>query len=306
MSLIHMPAFISRAKKNKRDHLSPFSPPDLVHDSEDDSDSHCRSSSPRPRKSTPHKSPSVSSIDTSIVFQLIHTVRSTPQPPQPSILSTLRKKIAYARSLRTVKRTTREPSYIILPRRNITKIRQHYHDRLITEQTEPNLPKDQNLPKESKEPNLPKKRKQNDDILPSPNPKKQKRDRSYAGRPSKPKGPCEACNDNSDGCMRKAFDWPFESQQVFYDKGRPYVYLCNKCGLRYNKSAGSVCRNCRWVVCKEEKRKALQHIDNMRSNQTVTLDDDIENFYCSPKYWVCDRPWKVGWVLNSLEEEYSS
>lgn len=224
--------------KNKRQHSSPFSPPDLVHDSEDESDSHCRSL-PQPRKSIPHKSPSVSSIDTSVVFQLTRTVSSTPSPPplnnllrskmicnqQPSILSTLREKIAYARSSRPVKRT-REPSHIILPRRKITKTQ--HHD-LIKESNLPKESKEVNLPKES---NLPKKRKQKDDILQSPSPKKQKSGRSYAGRPSKPKGSCQACNDNSNGCMRKAFDWPFESQQVFYDKGKPYVYLCNKCGLR--------------------------------------------------------------------------
>ncbi len=55
---------------------------------------------------------------------------------------------------------------------------------------------------------------------------------STSGRPSRVKGPCQACNEPSDGCMRKAFHWPFISNQVFYDKGKPFVYLCNKCGLR--------------------------------------------------------------------------
>lgn len=35
----------------------------------------------------------------------------------------------------------------------------------------------------------------------------------------------------------------------------------------------------------------------------VDLDEDIENFVCSPKYWPCGKPWKVGWVLNNLEDE---
>lgn len=55
-----------------------------------------------------------------------------------------------------------------------------------------------------------------------------------AARPTstRSKGPCQACQESSDGCMRKAFNWPFPSNAVFHDKGRPYVYLCNKCGLR--------------------------------------------------------------------------
>ncbi|ORZ18143.1 hypothetical protein BCR42DRAFT_413240 [Absidia repens] len=121
-----------------------------------------------------------------------------------------------------------------------------------------------------------------------------------SGRPSRVKGPCQACHETSDGCMRKAFDWPFPASQIFNDKGKPFVYLCNKCGLRYNKSAGCVCRHCRWVFCKEEKRKAMQFIDKMRRNRPdghVDMDEDIEDFVCSPKYWPCGRPWKVGWVL---------
>lgn len=53
-----------------------------------------------------------------------------------------------------------------------------------------------------------------------------------SGRPSRVKGPCQACQETADGCMRKAFDWPFPTNQAFNDKGKPFVYLCNKCGLR--------------------------------------------------------------------------
>ncbi|KAI8340267.1 hypothetical protein BC941DRAFT_419961 [Chlamydoabsidia padenii] len=129
-----------------------------------------------------------------------------------------------------------------------------------------------------------------------------------SGRPSRVKGPCQACHETSDGCMRKAFDWPFPASQIYNDKGKPFVYLCNKCGLRYNKSGGCVCRHCRWVFCKEEKRKAMQYIDKMRRNRPdghVDMDEDIEHFVCSPKYWSCGRPWKVGWVLNSMDEDDS-
>jgi hypothetical protein len=76
--------------------------------------------------------------------------------------------------------------------------------------------------------------------------------------------------------------------------------------FRYSKSGGCVCRNCRWVFCKEEKRKALQHIELMRQNCNggeIDPNQDIEHFVCSPKYWSCGRPWKVGWVLNNLDEE---
>jgi hypothetical protein len=60
------------------------------------------------------------------------------------------------------------------------------------------------------------------------------------------------------------------------------------------------------VLCKEEKRKAMQLIDQMRRSRPdgrIDLDEDIENFSCSPKYWSCGRPWKVGWVLNSQHDD---
>lgn len=63
-----------------------------------------------------------------------------------------------------------------------------------------------------------------------------------------------------------------------------------------------MCRHCRWVFCKEERRKALRHIDVMRDKYgQVDIDQDIENFSCHPKYWTCNKPWKVGWVLKEEE-----
>lgn len=59
-----------------------------------------------------------------------------------------------------------------------------------------------------------------------------RRKSSHSGRPSRIKGPCQACRETSDGCMRKAFHWPFPTDTEFNDKGKPFVYLCNKCGLR--------------------------------------------------------------------------
>ncbi|ORX55097.1 hypothetical protein DM01DRAFT_1383033 [Hesseltinella vesiculosa] len=129
-----------------------------------------------------------------------------------------------------------------------------------------------------------------------------------SSRSLRSKGPCQACQESSEACMRKAFHWPFASDDIFYDKGRPFVYLCNKCGLRYNKSGGCVCRHCRWVLCKEEKRKALQFIAEMRMsrpNGYIDLDEEIPAFACTPKYWHCGHPWKVNWIVSSQEELYS-
>lgn len=50
----------------------------------------------------------------------------------------------------------------------------------------------------------------------------------------------------------------------------------------------------------------MQHIDAMRRKRPdgeVDPNEDIENFVCSPKYWTCGKPWKVGWVLENLEED---
>lgn len=40
-----------------------------------------------------------------------------------------------------------------------------------------------------------------------------------------------------------------------------------------------------------------------RPDGRVDPDEDIENFACTPKYWNCGRPWKVGWVLHSQHDE---
>lgn len=46
----------------------------------------------------------------------------------------------------------------------------------------------------------------------------------------------------------------------------------------------------------------MQLIEQMirsRPDGRVDPDEDIENFVCSPKYWTCGKPWKVGWVLQN-------
>lgn len=35
----------------------------------------------------------------------------------------------------------------------------------------------------------------------------------------------------------------------------------------------------------------------------IDFDEEIENFVCNPKYWNCGRSWKVGWVMNNLDDE---
>ncbi|OZJ04619.1 hypothetical protein BZG36_02048 [Bifiguratus adelaidae] len=118
-------------------------------------------------------------------------------------------------------------------------------------------------------------------------------------RTAKEKGPCAACQTPKDSCMRKGYDWPFEDGGRRIDShGRAYVNLCNKCGLRWDKSAHSICHNCKWILCKEERAKALSCIDTMKrkSDKRLSNDDEIEGFVCSPKYWKCGCRWKVGWV----------
>ncbi|KAI8642954.1 hypothetical protein BD408DRAFT_415611 [Parasitella parasitica] len=396
----------------------PVSPPDLLHDSEeDDEDSLSTPSlslSPkqgflssttnlknrsfshgdivRPflalhnrRKSVPHRSPSIvgdalqaSLLDKSVVFQLnvqaefssrpANTTESKPTHHDESgytanqscpdcgdacdikctskiicgqsLLSALRKRVAYARSLQQENEPAEKYSRISRRKRvrtaNIIEIPRSAHRRASTssdqsvaslnsqaeqpasaahsnrsvDQQQQQIPyqhlnQEDNDYEQEDQQQVKRAKKSNS----TPRRQSSTANSQSSGRPSRVKGPCQACQEASDGCMRKAFNWPFPASQTFNDKGKPYVYLCNKCGLRYNKSGGCVCRNCRWVFCKEEKRKALQHIDAMRRKRLdgeVDFSEDIENFVCSPKYWTCGKPWKVGWVLDNLDEDDES
>ncbi|KAG1286797.1 hypothetical protein G6F66_010091 [Rhizopus arrhizus] len=216
------------------------------------------------RKSIPHRSPPLVD-DKSIIFQLDSIHQSSKILSGASLLWPLRHRVLKARTVKRVKAVQ-----IQIPRPTVNQ--------------------------------------EEEIVVPKPVLVQQKRKYSttHSGRPSRIKGPCQACRETSDGCMRKAFNWPFPTDTEFNDKGKPFVYLCNKCGLRYNKSGGCVCRHCRWVLCKEEKRKAVELIDSMRlfkPNRKISLDDDIENFVCNPKYWPCGHAWKVGWVLSSQDDE---
>lgn len=150
------------------------------------------------RKSIPHRSPSVSTLDKSLVFQLCgdECLQCKVICGQSSLLSTIRKRVARARQIPQLnQQERRRPSFIQIPNK-------HRDESLIKFKKASQIPKA--ITKTS----------------------------SFVGRPTRVKGPCQACHEASDNCMRKAFDWPFSTCQVFYDKKRPYVYLCNKCGLR--------------------------------------------------------------------------
>ncbi|KAI9280065.1 hypothetical protein BY458DRAFT_553480 [Sporodiniella umbellata] len=251
--------------------LSMPSPPDLF------TDHNCLL---RKRKSlAPYRSPSPDQInDKSIIFQLDSLSRLPKILSGPSLLWPVRQRVLKARS---------HPVQRVKP------------IKIQIVKAPPMLP---SPPNTATTPPSPPLRLANPQTMAVAAPRKY----PQSGRPSRIKGPCQACHEKSDGCMRKAFNWPFPTDTEFNDKGKPFVYLCNKCGLRYNKSGGCVCRHCRWVLCKEEKRKAMQLIDSMRlfrPDGKVGLDDDIENFVCNPKYWPCGHTWKVGWVLQTQHDD---
>jgi hypothetical protein len=162
------------------------------------------------RKPVPHKSPSINDLfqipmhDKSVVFQLDTTNDLTNDCKVisgQSLLSSLRKQMAYARLQNNhypiIRKRVSSPSLVEIP---ISSSR---------------LALNKN------------RRRRSTNSLGSTD-----RIVKHSGRPSRKKGPCQACQEASDGCMRKAFNWPFPTSQIFNDKGRPFVYLCNKCGLR--------------------------------------------------------------------------
>jgi hypothetical protein len=210
----------------------------------------------RRRKPVPHRSPALTNdafkaslLDKSVVFQLdVHSqapfshstndaCSDCSESNNPcdlkctskvicgqSLLSALRKRIVDARSFQRPvrqiihsRKRARAASFIEIPKPP-TRYRHTSSEPLLVQ---PDFIKDWTLPKP---------------IVPAVQEKKivARYTSSYAtsGRPSRIKGPCQACQEASDGCMRKAFNWPFPASQVFNDKGKPFVYLCNKCGLR--------------------------------------------------------------------------
>jgi predicted RNA-binding Zn-ribbon protein involved in translation (DUF1610 family) len=269
----------------------PLSPPDLLHSSEEDDEDllstpslylspklskHYDYNNHR-RKSVPYKSPSLNQqqVDKSVVFQLNHEEYATNQSCPDcgdacdlkctakiicgqSLLSTLRKRVAQARSSQQQpvvrpKRVRTSKTFQIPKRRyyycdspennsdhddttstsNIISNRHHHEESDAVAATAATaattaaiVPGWSNYHQEQEEDHQVKRVKK------SPNTPRRRSSTHASGRPSRVKGPCQACQEPSDGCMRKAFNWPFPSNQVFSDKGKPFVYLCNKCGLR--------------------------------------------------------------------------
>ncbi|KAI9261449.1 hypothetical protein BDA99DRAFT_537838 [Phascolomyces articulosus] len=275
------------------------------------------------RKSiNPHRSPTLAADDQSVVFQLdLESHAFSPPPTNDTILSTLRKRVLLERKQllhpkrpRLYKPQQRLVTRIKIPTKKVPPpsprlLQQQQKQQTTVSSLTPLVPNPTItvVPSSSLSQQVrPKQVISSSSSSVSSSSLKSQQQQHGTGRPARIKGPCQACHESSDGCMRKAFNWPFPSNAVFNDKGRPYVYLCNKCGLRYNKSGGCVCRNCRWVLCKEEKRKAMQHITYMRRTRAdgrVDPDDDIVDFVCSPKYWSCGRPWKVGWIPQGELDE---
>ena len=57
--------------------------------------------------------------------------------------------------------------------------------------------------------------------------------RATPSKATKAKGPCQACRDTADPCMRKAFNWPFASDYVFkHSDGRNYVVLMQQVWIK--------------------------------------------------------------------------
>jgi hypothetical protein len=281
------------------------SPPELLMDtSEDEEDINTLYT--EKKKSTPHKSPSMDQKDSDIVFQLDDQTTTPTVVGGGGLLWAIRQRVAMARSMKKRKLMNKQrvmkPLKLYLPKPYwSTQDEELYSSppplRAIISPSQYSTTTTPLPPTGAT--NTPA------DTLPLVTTEKKvykRKTHANSGRPTRVKGPCQACQETSDGCMRKAFHWPFQTNNSYNDKGKPFVYLCNKCGLRYNKSGGCVCRNCRWVLCKEEKRKAMQLIEQMRLSRPdgkVDMDEDIQNFACTPKYWNCGCPWKVGWILNS-------
>lgn len=167
------------------------------------------------RKSIPHRSPSDQIHDKSIIFQL-DSVHMVPKILHgTSLLWPLRQRVLKARTYPT-KRV--KAMKIQIPR-------------LQWQSTTPD--DDLVLPKPiSMQHHQPEQQQQQQQPTPTAAPPRRKYSHPHSGRPSRIKGPCQACQETSDGCMRKAFNWPFPTDTEFNDKGKPFVYLCNKCGLR--------------------------------------------------------------------------
>jgi hypothetical protein len=225
-------------------HMSMPSPPELLMDTSEDEEESI--SYVEKKKSVPHKSPSITEHDQGIVFEL-DSQSSTPTVIGGGLLWSIRQRVSMARSMRKhhrdlpIKKRTLKPLKVYLP-----KPQWSYHHRQ-EEQDQDWYPAKHHQQQQQQ----PQTQQQFPSLLPTTTTatssavtspatspvsveKKTYKRKSHAnsGRPTRVKGPCQACQETSDGCMRKAFNWPFPTSCIYNDKGKPFVYLCNKCGLR--------------------------------------------------------------------------
>jgi hypothetical protein len=227
------------------------SPPELLIDSSEDEEeytsstyitSHLSYNMHQKRKSVPHRSPSSIADRKSVVFQ-INTDNQPKVLGGGGVLWSLRQRVSMARHQKHNKNRLSAPRperrvramRIQIPRPQWSRDNTLYDDPVspvnndwkkpivvVSEQTwqKPLIVKPPIMPSEqSRKAAVPR--------------RKNSSHHASSGRPSRVKGPCQACHETSDGCMRKAFNWPFPTSTIFNDKGKPFVYLCNKCGLRY-------------------------------------------------------------------------
>lgn len=197
------------------------------------------------RKSVPHRSPSNMVDQKSVVFQIEQDFPKIVAGGHGGVLWSLRQRVSMAR--RKDKNRLSAP----LPNRRVRAMRIQiprpqwsnpiYDDLVSPTPQSPQSPPQAQAQAQVQAPQSPE--SQSVKIIPVIIPltqekevakpqKVRKNSHATSGRPSRVKGPCQACHETSDGCMRKAFHWPFPTSTIFNDKGKPFVYLCNKCGLR--------------------------------------------------------------------------
>jgi hypothetical protein len=248
--------------------MSMPSPPELLIDSSEDEDdyttpTYINESSissynmHQKRKSVPHRSPSNTSDHKSIVFQINANNQPKVLGGGGGVLWSLRQRVSMARHQKHSKNRLSAPlperrvraMRIQIPRPQWSKDNTLYDDLVspvnndwqskkpivvVSANAEQTWQKPMmvEVPMLFQKPEQEQPRKKSSTTAASTPRRKNSSHHASSGRPSRVKGPCQACHETSDGCMRKAFNWPFPTSTIFNDKGKPFVYLCNKCGLR--------------------------------------------------------------------------
>lgn len=251
--------------------MSMPSPPELLIDSSEDEDeytapTYINTSSISPhimhqkRKSVPHRSPSIIADHNSVVFQINTNNQPKVLGGSGGVLWSLRKRVSMARHQKYSKNRLSAPRperrvramRIQIPRPQWSRDNNTLYDDLVSpvnndwqskkpivvvstaEQTwQKSLISNAPMTHQQPHPQHSEQTRKKSTAVAAATPRrKNSSHHASSGRPSRVKGPCQACHETSDGCMRKAFNWPFPTSAIFNDKGKPFVYLCNKCGLR--------------------------------------------------------------------------